>query len=163
AMLVDTELTMAGYKGDRVTEMQRRMIDALSAIPGVESVGLSDQVPLGDGPIGSIVFTDQTTDLRPANAAAESYMFKVSPDYFRGEGTVLLSGRAFTWHDDKNAPTVAVINQEFARRVLGSVNNAIGKYFKMRDGTRTQIVGIVEDGKYGSLTEKPTPAMFLHM
>src|SRR5207302_2982186 len=36
AMLVDTDLSMGGYRGDRVPEMQRRMIDALQAIPGVE-------------------------------------------------------------------------------------------------------------------------------
>jgi ABC-type antimicrobial peptide transport system permease subunit len=39
--------------------------------------------------------------------------------------------------------------------------DAIGRHFKMRDGTRVQVVGLVEDGKYVSLTESPQPAMFL--
>ena len=39
--------------------------------------------------------------------------------------------------------------------------DAIGRYYKMRDGTRVQVVGIVEDGKYANLTENPQPAMFL--
>jgi hypothetical protein len=73
----------------------------------------------------------------------------------------LLSGRTFTWHDDKDAPRVAVVNREFARRIFSSPTNAIGRYFKMPDGTRIEVVGIVEDGKYGSLTEDPQPAMFL--
>jgi ABC-type antimicrobial peptide transport system permease subunit len=85
----------------------------------------------------------------------------MSPDYFRAAGTTLLSGRAFTWHDDKNAPPVAVINQEFARKVFGSVTNAVGRYFKKKDGTRIQVVGIVEDGKYNNLTEDQQAAMFL--
>src|SRR6202043_3146582 len=38
-MLVDTDLHMAGYRGDKVTEMQKRMIDAMQTIPGVTSVG----------------------------------------------------------------------------------------------------------------------------
>jgi hypothetical protein len=38
---------------------------------------------------------------------------------------------------------------------------AIGRYFKRRDGTRTQAVGIVEDGEYARFTEDPQPAMFL--
>lgn len=46
AMLVDTELTMAGYSGNRALAMHKRMIDALEAIPGVEFVGLSDWTPL---------------------------------------------------------------------------------------------------------------------
>jgi ABC-type antimicrobial peptide transport system permease subunit len=73
----------------------------------------------------------------------------------------LIAGRAFTWHDDKNAPLVAVVNREFARKVLGSADNAVGGYFKRADGTRIQIIGIAEDGKYASLTEDPQPAMFL--
>jgi len=161
AMLVDTDLSMGGYRGDRVPEMQRRMIDALQAIPGVESVGLADAVPLGDGTNSAIVFTDKTMDLRPANAATEAAMFSISPDYFRADGTSLLSGRTITWHDDKNASRVAVINAEFARKIFGSVTKAMSGYYKMRDGTRIQVVGIVEDGKYNSLTESPTAAMFL--
>jgi predicted permease len=162
ALLADTDLTMGGYRGDSVPEMQRRMIDALETIPGVKSVGLIDWAPLvSGGGNGSHVFTDVTTDLRPSNAAADAFTFSTSPEYFHAAGTALLSGRASTWHDDKNAPRVAVINQEFARKVFGSVTNATGRYFKRQDGTRMQVVGIVEDGKYDSLTEDPQPAMFL--
>ena len=42
AMLVDTDLSMAGYRGDAVPAMQKRMIDAVETIPGVASVGLVD-------------------------------------------------------------------------------------------------------------------------
>ena len=75
-MLVDTDLSMAGYSGDRVPAMQKRMIEAMQAIPGVESVGLADAVPLGDGAGDSNVFTDNTTDLRPSNAAADASMLQ---------------------------------------------------------------------------------------
>ena len=162
AILADTDLSMGGYRGDSVPEMQRRMIDALETIPGVKSVGLIDRAPLVTGSAyAARVFSDATTDLRPSNAAAHAFLFSISPEYFRAAGTALLSGRTFTWHDDKNAPSVAVVNQQFARTVFGSAANAMGGYFKRRDGTRIQVVGIVEDGKYASLTEDPQPAMFL--
>ena len=161
AMLVDTDLTTAGYSGERVPAMQRRMIDAIQAIPGVDSVGSVNYPPLE--PPGSwqgIVYTDTTADLSPSNAAADPYMYNVSPDYFRASGTSLLAGRAFTWHDDTNAPRVAVVNREFASKILGSVPDAVGRYFKLRDGTRVRVVGLVEDGKYVNLTEGQQPAMF---
>ena len=163
AILADTELALAGYSGDKVPEVQKRMIDALEAIPGVESVGLSDWTPLGVDADSkdSLVFTDKATDLRPGNADARADVFKISPQYFHAAGTALLLGRTLTWHDHKDAPRVAVINQEFARRIFGSVTNAMGQYYKMRDGTRIQVVGIAENGKYDSLTEDPKPAMFL--
>jgi predicted permease len=161
AMLVDTELSMAGYSGDRVAPMQKRMIEALQAIPGVKYVGLGDAVALGDGATDSNVFTDDTGDVKPANAALDASVFRISPDYFLAEGTPLMFGRAFTWHDDKDAPRVAVVNQEFARRIFGSAPAAMGRYFKVPDGKRVQVVGVAANGKYGSLTEDPVAVMFL--
>jgi predicted permease len=161
AMVVDTSLSMAGYSGERVPAMQRRMIDALQTIPGVKSVGLVSQLPLGGGGTTANVFTDQTTDLTTSNATANVARFEISPEYFHAAATSLLQGRAFSWQDDKNAPSVAVVNQRFARQLFGSVANALGRYYKMEDGSRVQVVGVVEDGKYGLLTEDPKPAMFL--
>jgi len=162
ALLIDTDLTMSDYRGDAVPTVQKRMIDALEKVPGVESVGLVDTAPLvAGGYTGSLVFTDETADLRPSNSVADAYVFSISPEYFQAAGTALLSGRALTWHDDKDSPRVAVINQQFARKTFGSLTNALGRYFKKRDGTHLQVVGIVEDGKYQSLTEDPQPAMFL--
>jgi predicted permease len=161
ATLADIDLSMAGYQGDQVPAMQKRMLDAVEAIPGVESVGLVNPAPLYAGSVTSPVFTDKTADLRPANAAAQAFLYKVSPEYFHAARTALLSGRSFTWHDDKDAPRVAVVNAEFARRIFGSVTGAVGEYYKLPDGTRIEVVGIAEPGKYGSLTEDPKPAMFL--
>ncbi len=161
AMLMDTDLTMAGYRGDRVPVMQKRMMDAIGTIPGVTSVGFADLTPLNGSMRWSIVFPGEATDLRPSNAAANVPTYSVSPGYFRAVGTAMLSGRGFTWHDDQNAPRVAVINQQFARTIFGSVTNVTGKYYKVQDGTRVQVVGIAEDGKYQTLGEHPEPAMFV--
>jgi predicted permease len=160
AVLVAADLHMAGYSGDRVPPMQRRMIDSVAAIPGVQAEGLTDALLLNDSN-SSTVFSDRTTDLRSSNAAASAFLYHVSPDYLRAEGTTLLAGRGLTWHDDKNSPRVAMVNQEFARKIFGSEKNAIGGHYKMPDGSRIQVVGIAQDGKYGFITEDPQMAMFL--
>jgi len=159
-MLVKTDLQMAGYDGDQRLLMQKRMLDAAAAIPGVTAAGYSDRLPLSIGGGDSDVYTDATTDYRPTNAAADAQNFQVSPDYFRAAGTALVSGRVFTVHDDDKAPTVAIVNREFARKVFGSVDKAVGGHFKFWGGKRAEVVGIVEDGKYQTLTEDPKPAMF---
>jgi predicted permease len=162
AMLASTDLTMAGYSGDRAPAMQKRMIEATETIPGVSSVGLvGPYQPLTMGGLTSTVFTDKTTEIKPANAAAEAFMYNISPEYFRAAGTALLVGRAFTWHDDHDSPRVAVVNKEFANRIFGSVTSAVGGHYKLGDGTRLEVVGIVEDGKYFNLAADPEPAMFL--
>jgi len=141
--------------------MQKRMIDTLQAIPGVQSVGLVDRLPLYYGANYTNIFSDKTSDLRPSNVAARPTMYLISPEYFQAAGTSLLSGRAFTWHDDTSAPRVAVINRQLARKIFGSVSAALGGYFKLENVTRVQVVGIVEDGKYETLAEEPRAAMFL--
>ncbi len=160
AMLAQTDLHMAGYDGDQRPLMQRRMLNAAAAIPGVTAVGYADRLPLSIGGNDSSVYHDTTTDYRPTNSVADAQQFNVSPDYFRAAGTTILAGRTLTLHDDAKAPTVAVVNREFARKVLGSVDKAIGAHFKVWSGTRVEVVGVVEDGKYETLTEDPQPAMF---
>ncbi len=161
AMLVNTNLTMAGYNGVAVFPMQKKMIDAMQNVPGVTSVGVISYPPLAMGGSTTSVFVDTATDLRPANAVAQPFFFDISPNYLQAAGTALLAGRDFTWHDDQNAPRVAVVNREFAAKLFGSETNALGKYFKTHYGVRTQIVGIVEDGKYLNLAEDLQPALFL--
>jgi len=75
AMLVNTELTMAGYRSESVPSMQRRMIDAMQAIPGVTSVGLVSIPPLHMGWEIKDVFREDTTDLRPPNALGKQSLF----------------------------------------------------------------------------------------
>jgi hypothetical protein len=142
--------------------MQERMVEATRAIPGVTATGLVGQSPpLHLGWTDSNIFAEDAIDLKPSKAVADAITYRVSPDYFRAAETALLSGRTFTLHDDKNAPRVAVINAIFARKVFGSATNALGRYFKMPDGARVQVVGLVQDGKYtANLAEDPTPAVF---
>src|SRR5439155_3259249 len=59
AMLIDTDLMMAGYKDESAATMQRRMLDAFAAIPGTQSVGSIDPLPLWAGLFMTTVFTDE--------------------------------------------------------------------------------------------------------
>lgn len=161
-ILADTDLDMAGYSRDAAPAMQKRMIESMRSIPGVTAVGLANCPPLaGCGTSRAAVFTDETSDLRPSNIAASGMTYEVSPEFFAAAETPVLAGRTFTWHDDKSAPRVAVVNQTFARKVLGSEANSLGRYYKTWNGTRIQVVGVVKDGKYASLTEEPQAATFL--
>jgi predicted permease len=160
-MLAEVDLGMAGYTGDRVPPMQKRLLQAIESIPAAQAAAFADTVPFAMGTGDGLVFGDDAPDLLPAHAVADPYLFHVSPGYFQAAGTRLLAGRDFSWLDDKDSPRVAVVNGEFARRLFGSPDSAIGHRFKLKDGTRIEVVGIAEDGKYDQLTEEPQPAMFV--
>ena len=160
ATLVETDLHMAGYTGERVPQMQRRMLDAASAIPSVTAAGCISNLPLSLGGGDSNVYSDSTTDYRPTNAAADAMNYDISSRYLEAAGTRLIAGRNLTPDDDSKAPKVALVNREFAVKVFGSVQKAIGGHFKYWSGTRAEVVGVVEDGRYRTLTEDQQPAMF---
>src|SRR5271168_2662242 len=162
-MTAGVDLAAAGYSADNAPAMQRRLIEAMETIPGVQSVGLVNGYPPLVYTAGNRaeVYKEETSDLRPPNAAAMPFRYEVSPRYFEAAGTTLLAGRTFSWQDDKNAPAVAVVNRDFASTMFGSVTAAVGRTYRLQDGARVQVVGVVEDGKYMSLTEAQQPAMFL--
>lgn len=158
AVLTRFELSQAGYSGEAADHLQRQLLERVSQLPGVNAAGYSTRTPL-DFPPTSGVFSQQTTDLRPANKAFTTYFFNVSPGYFTAAATPLLAGRDVSFTDTAKTPAVAVVNREFARRLFPS-GDAVGRYFKNRSGLTIQIVGIVADGKYLVLSEDPQAAAF---
>jgi predicted permease len=160
AVLVSTDLRMAGYSADRIPQMQQRLIENIGNVPRVAAVGFIDNIPLSLGGGDSYVYTDNTTDFRPTNYVADAMNYSISPGFLAAAGTRLIAGRNFSLSDDKKAPKVALINHQFAVKVFGSVDKAIGGHFKYWGGERAEVVGVVEDGKYRSLTEDQMPAMF---
>jgi ABC-type antimicrobial peptide transport system permease subunit len=120
-----------------------------------------DHLPLGVGGGDEFIYSDSATDFRPTNVTADAMNYNVSPGYLAAAGTTLLAGRDLTFADDKKAPNVVLVNREFAVKVFGSVQKAIGGHFKFEGGgARAEVVGVVENGKYRTLTEDQQPAMF---
>ena len=159
-ILTNTDLDMADYSGDRVAPMQKKLLDTIQAMPGIDSVGISDRVPLDLGWATATIFKDDTRELKPSNAAADAMQYNISPGYLSAAATTLLAGRDLTWQDDAGKPRVALVNREFARRIFGTPERAIASHFRFIGGERIQVVGVVEDGKYKTLSEDQQPAVF---
>jgi predicted permease len=158
-VLAQTDLHMGGYSDHSSTEFQKRMLQEAAGIPGVTAVGIINETPLGTGGSSTQVYRLGTTDFRSSNSAFGAKYFSISPRYLQAAGTHLLTGRDFSWHDDANASKVAIVNDRFARAMFGDTS-ALGLRFMMADKVSYEIVGVVENGKYESLTESPWAAMF---
>jgi predicted permease len=160
AMLAVTDLHMGGYGDAGGVEVQKRMIEEVGRIPGVEAVGTISEIPLGTGGSSTLVYRQGTMDFRQSNSVFGAKYYPISPGYLAAAGTRLLTGRDFTAHDDSKAPQVAIVNVQFAKTVFGTAAAAVGQRFRTSDKDLYEIVGVVEDGKYESLTEDPMAAMF---
>lgn len=158
-LLTQFDLSQAAYSGEAADHFQRQLLDKLSQIPGVDAAGYASTTPLSGETFVSAVFSQQSSDFRPSNKAFYAYNYDISPGYLTAAGTSLLAGRDVSFADTAKTPPVAIVNQEFARRLFHS-EHAVGRYFKDRDGMSIQIVGIVADGKQFTLAEDPKAAAF---
>jgi predicted permease len=164
AVLTKFELNQAGYTDVTSDQFQRQLLERVLQLPGVEAAAYGTSTPLSMDTDESDVFSQQTTDFRSSNRASDTYNYWVSPGYFVAAGTPLLAGRDLSFNDTDKSPAVAVVNQEFARRLFqlddAHSGEAVGRYFKNGSGQSVQIVGVVADGKYFSLTEDQEVATF---
>jgi predicted permease len=139
-------------------ELRRR----IEAQPGVREVSLATFLPLGGSGDGRGPIVKEGEADPPPNQGIGSSCSFVAPKYFATMRTPLVMGREFTEHDAADAPPVVIVNQEFARKLYGSEQNALGKRFRFWQGTPLmEIVGIAKDGYYGSLYEDRQTYMFL--
>ena len=169
AVLTKFELSQAGYSTEAADHFQRQLLERVSNLPGVEAAAYARSTPLSQDVSSAAIFSQQTTDFRSSNEAFDSYDYEISPGYFTAAGTRLLSGRDVSFTDTAKTPLVAIVNQTFARHLFhlddshlddSQRNDAVGRYFKNSSGQPVQIVGLVADGKYLSLTEDPQEAVF---
>jgi predicted permease len=152
------ELNLARYTPERGRAFQQQALQTIQQLPGVQSAAYSNSVPLSIDQSHTGVFPADKTDLRPSDRIGVIF-YQVSPGFFATMGTKLFGGREFTWYDDAKSPQAAIVNLAFARRVLHT-DDAVGKRFRGGLAPFAEVIGVVEDGKYESLTESPQPVVF---
>ena len=156
AMLAEMDLS---EEGDLPLEKTKAMIEALRSIPGVTAAGTVNRVPFTGGLRGIPVFPPGTTEFTLNNSVLAPYRFTISPGYLEAAGTRLLHGRDVSWHDTKETPYVAIVNETFARKMWGDMP-AIGQRFILLGHLR-EVVDVAEDGKYHEMQEPPQPVVYL--
>jgi predicted permease len=145
---------------ERQTTFYRSLIEALTALPGVQSVGAITNLPLAHGETLSWLTVE-------GHNFDDKIFFQtrsVTPRYFESMGIRLLHGRYFTDDDAQGRELVAIVNRTFARKYFPD-QSALGKRFHFIDGapkpTWWTIVGVVDDVRHASLEENPQLQAYL--
>jgi predicted permease len=157
--LAGFDAALAGHSEAEAAQLQRSIAEQASRLPGVTSVGYANSVPLSIDSNSTTVFNDKVSDFNFANGV-HAALYEISPGYLESAGTRLLEGRDIRWQDNAKTPQVAIVNLRFAKEVIGTPD-AVGKRFRVGSSPNlTEVIGVVEDGKYEALTEDPQPAVF---
>jgi len=159
AMLAGMDLSQGGQAGAVALAKEKEMIEAARSIPGVTAAGAVKPTPM-NGWIRDIpIYRPGTVEFRMDNYALATFVFLMSPGYLQAASTRLLSGRDVSWQDTAETPDVAIVNETFARKMWGETP-AVGERFVVW-GKVTEVVGVVENGKYHDLAESPQAAVYL--
>jgi predicted permease len=156
-VMAATELGLARYPREQFLAYVDRVIAEARQLPGVESVSVSNSMPLHINQSSTAIYALPKTE-PPVMRGASFY--SVSSGFFTNLQIPLREGRDFTDFDTLESPAVAIINTVLAERLFPG-HNAIGRQVTNGGGGRPiAIVGIVESGKYVAIGEAPRGAIY---
>jgi predicted permease len=141
--------------------LNQRVLERLSAIPGVRSAALAGSPPISFGTWNSTIFLSGYTPGPKEDMGA--VLNRVSGQYFETAGIAIVAGRAISAADTTNGLKVAVINETIARKYFPK-GDAVGRTVKIDIDTVAgpwQIVGIASDTKSGNPREDPYRMVYL--
>ena len=153
------DLFTAGYSEANGAEFDRQLITRLQALPGIQSVSLTNRMPLG--------FSGGSTSVKPEgylsqpNEVMETQAAIITPNYFQTMQIPIVEGRDFTLQDTKSSQRAAIVSEAFVERYWPH-QEALGKQFNS-DFTNEwfTVVGVARDAKVRTLNESPTPFVYL--
>jgi predicted permease len=151
-------LQIAGYGNDEANLIRRKILDRVSALPGVKVASLTDWIPM-------------TLIQKRSDAYPEGYMprphesllvenAEVGPRYFESLHIPILEGREFTPDDDEKAPGVLIVDQTAARRYWPG-QDPLGKRLMVGGGPFT-VVGVARNSTHTFVNESPEPMVYIN-
>ncbi len=158
-LIASYDLFTAGYAPQAGAEFDRQLVARLEALPGIESVALSNSVPMGF-PQGSTAVKPDGYQPQPRESM-ETQVAIVSPNYFKTMQIPLLEGRDFTLRDTRDSERAVIVSKAFADRYWPR-QQALGRHLQS-DLTSEwfTVVGVARDTKATGFDEKPKPFLYL--
>jgi putative ABC transport system permease protein len=146
---------------EKTAALGEQIVERIQQIPGVESVGLTNALPLGGYSLGAaVVFEGQPAP--PPGARPAVPIVAITPDYLRTLESPILAGRGIERLDRRGSALVAIVNHSFAQHFFPGAD-PVGRHFRWgADGAPwTEIVGIVTDVRHRGQDADPEPEIFV--
>jgi predicted permease len=153
-LVASVNLEADRYAVDGGLPLGERIVDALRGTAGIESSSFAGIAALGTDTSSTRL---EVEGRAPGSVGSRTFLNSVGPGYFATLGIRLVAGREFDARDREGSPEVAIVSEAFARAYFPG-ETALGKRIRRSDRDAfAEIVGIVADSKFGSITEAPTP------
>jgi predicted permease len=120
----------------------QQVIQRVEQIPGVETAGISDELPMSTNRSWGIA--PKGWDYKKQGLLPDTFLYVVTPGYLHSIGMRIVAGRDFTW-DDTNKDMGAVIINETVAHHIWPGQDAVGKIAEINGGQLAQVIGVVAD------------------
>ncbi len=150
--------------GQRFTRVQHEVLDAIAALPGVDSVAFTSTLPMEGPPfVFNAGVSIEGRPLAGGDSPPPRRLKLVSPGYFEAMGTRIIAGRDMNWADIEVGGRVALISEEFARELGAEPADALGKRIRTPVETDAwrEVIGVVQSVKEDSLHAEAPSLVYL--
>ena len=150
-------LNIAGYSHDEEQVIRHKILDRVSALPGVKVASLTDWIPMTLSHKGEDAYPEGYVP--HPHESLQVYHAEVSPRYFESLNIPILEGREFTPDDDEKAPRVLIVDQTAARRYWPG-QDPLGKRLRVW-GRLFTVVGVARNSTHIFVNESPEPIVYM--
>jgi putative ABC transport system permease protein len=148
------------YPPVKARAFYQALAQSLCGIPGVRAAALSSGIPMGGGSYTRTPTAPVGHSLLPPGEAIPIDWRLITPGLFQTLGIPLLRGRDFTDQDTPEAPQVAILSQQTARKLWGE-DDPLGRVIRVvGSGREFTVIGVVGDARMNSLDQKPQATMY---
>jgi predicted permease len=156
-ILLTLDPMRVGYKGERLTQYYRNVLDTVRALPGVTAASLSKITPISGGGIDLPI----TIEGRRREPGVMVLANRMSEGFFATMTIPMVLGRDFVPEDGARETVAAVVNDALAQRYFKN-ENPIGRRFTLNDRLPLEIVGVVANSKYYTLRDPDQPTVYMY-
>ncbi|MGE5053467.1 MAG: FtsX-like permease family protein, partial [Acidobacteriota bacterium] len=150
-------LNIAGYSYDEEQVIRHKILDRVSALPGVKAASFTDWIPMTLSHKGEDAYPEGYVP--HPHESLQVYHAEVAPRYFESLHIPILEGREFTPHDDEKAPRVLIVDQTAARRYWPG-QDPLGKNLRIW-GRLFTVVGVARNSTHMLVNESPEPMVYM--
>ena len=165
-LVASVDLSGTGLDSGAQRQARWQLLEQMRALPGTRDVAASYLFPLSGSGWNEEVSAGTDTAAAADMEDRLAWFNSVSPGYFRTLGTALRAGRDFQDADRQGAAPVVIVNEALARKLFRGTS-PLGQALALRRTgggfDRFEIVGVVENARYGGLDEPPQPSAYLPM
>lgn len=159
-LTMQTYLSVARYpQPARRIAFYTAAIRNMASVAGVQAASISTALPVLANHGTPFLFEGQP--VVPLGQRPIAFIQSISPEYPRAMGVPVVAGRAFTEHDDAEAPPVVLVNQSIVRQYWPN-QNPLGKRVTIGNLPKPfEVVGVLGDAKNDSLAAAAKTEVFV--